>query len=351
MRVIMMNPFNDISTLYDGDAPVITTIDSHTEGEVTRLIVDGLPPVTGATMMEKLNRFRTGHDAFRRLLTREPRGSRQVLAALVTEPVTSDAAFGLIYMDARRYPYLCGHATIGAVTTLARTGFLTFEQGENQVGIDTPSGRMTALALVQNGRLTSVSIQMVPTFVYATDQQIQVDGFGPVAVDLVCAGGFFALVNTQQIDLTPTLENKPMLVDLGMKIIAAANDQLTVTHPERPDVTTVDVTEFYDTDTTGSPARGRGMVVYGESHMDRSPCGTGTAAKLALLHHYKKIGLNEPYINASPLGTTFEARLVETTSIGDFEASVTRISGKAWITGMHHFTLDRTDPFQQGYLI
>jgi proline racemase len=352
MKVNMMNPFNDISTLYDGDAPVITTIDSHTEGEVTRLIVDGLPPVTGATMMEKLISFRTDHDAVRRLLTREPRGSRQVLAALVTEPVTSDAAFGLIYMDARRYPYLCGHATIGAVTALFRTGTLTLADGENRMGIDTPSGRMTALAHVRDGGLTSVSIQMVPTFVYATDQQVQVDGFGTLSVDLVCAGGFFAMVNTQQIDLPPSLENKKILVDLGMKLIDAANEQLTVIHPERPDVTTVDVTEFYDTIPPGDgPARGRGMVVYGESHMDRSPCGTGTAAKLALLHHYKKIGLNEPYINASPLGTMFEARLVEKTSIGDFEASVTRISGKAWITGVHHFTLDHTDPFQQGYLI
>jgi proline racemase len=351
MKVKMMYLFNDISKLYDGDTPVITTIDSHTEGEVTRLILDGIPPVTGATMMEKLSRFRTDHDAVRRLLTREPRGSRQVLAALVTEPVTPDAAFGLIYMDARRYPYLCGHATIGAVTTLFRTGTLALADGENRVGIDTPSGRMTALAHVQKGRLTSVSIQMVPTFVFATDQQIQVDRFGTVSVDLVCAGGFFAMVHTRQIDLTPTLENKPMLVDLGMKIIAAANDQLTVTHPERPDVTTVDVTEFYDTAFDDGPARGRGMVVYGESHMDRSPCGTGTAAKLALLHHYKKIALNEPYINASPLGTTFEARLVDKTMIGGFEASITQVSGKAWITGVHHFTLDRTDPFQQGYLV
>jgi proline racemase len=192
---------------------------------------------------------------------------------------------------------------------------------------------------------------MVPTFVFATDQQIQVKGFGTIPVDLVCAGGFFAMVDTRRIDLTPTLENKKVLVDLGMKIIEAANDQLTVTHPERPDVTTVDVTEFYDSVTTDGPARGRGMVVYGESHMDRSPCGTGTAAKLALLHHRGKIELNQPYINASPLGTTFEARLVEKTRIGDFEASVTQVSGKAWITGVHHFTLDHTDPFQQGYLV
>ena len=347
----MMIPLNDVSRLYEGDAPVITTIDSHTEGEVTRLIVDGIPPVPGQTMMEKLTHFKTCHDPIRSLLTQEPRGSRQVLAALVTDPVTPDAAFGLIYMDARRYPYLCGHATIGAVTTMARTRTLTLAEGENRVGIDTPSGRMTAMAHVWNGRLTSVSIQMVPTFVFATNQQIQVDGFGTIPVDLVCAGGFFAMVNTRQINLSPTLENKKVLVDLGMKIIDAANEQLTVTHPERPDVTTVDVTEFYDTVPTDGPARGRGMVVYGESHMDRSPCGTGTAAKLALMHHYKKIELNQPYINASPLGTTFEARLVEKTKIGAFEASVTRITGNAWITGVHHFTLDQTDPFQQGYLV
>jgi proline racemase len=346
-----MIAYDDISRLYEGDASVITTIDSHTEGEVTRLIVGGVPPVSGATMTEKLFAFKTGHDKIRSLLTREPRGSRQVLAALVTEPVFPDAAFGLIYMDARRYPYLCGHATIGAVTTLFKTGNLTLTEGENRVGIDTPSGRMTASAHVQEGKLTSVAIDMVPTFVYATDQQVQVDDFGTVSVDLVCAGGFFAMVNTDPLNLEPVLANRSFLVDLGMKIIAAANDQLTVRHPERPDVTTVDVTEFYDAVTTNGPAHGRGMVVYGESHMDRSPCGTGTAAKLALLHHYGKIGLNQPYVNASPLGTTFTAQLKEKTTVGEFEASVTRVSGRAWITGVHHFVLDLTDPFEQGYLI
>jgi proline racemase len=342
---------HDISKLYDGNGPVIITIDSHTEGEVTRLIVDGMPEISGNTMMEKLVCFKTRHDSVRCLLTKEPRGSRQVLAALVTEPVTPGAAFGLIYMDAKRYPYLCGHATIGAVTTLARTGTLSLEEGENQVGIDTPSGVMNALAHVHQGQLASVSITMVPSFVLATDQRIQVDGFGPIFVDLVCTGGFFAMVDATQIKLAPVLENKAVLVDLGMKIIDAANTQLTVVHPERPDVNTVDVTEFYDSHTTDGQAGGRGMVVYGESHMDRSPCGTGTASKLALLHHYGKIGLHQPYANASPLGTVFEAQLVEKTYIGSMDACVTRITGKAWITGVHHFVLDKTDPFQKGYLV
>jgi proline racemase len=346
-----MIPSPDISKIYDSGGLVITTIDSHTEGEVTRLIVDGVPEIPGNTMMEKRTFFKTRHDHVRCLMTKEPRGSRQVLAALLTEPVSPDAAFGLIYMDARRYPLLCGHATIGAVTTLARTGTLVLKEGENRVNIDTPSGTMHALAHVQNGGVTSVSITMVPSFVLATDQQIQVEGFGPIFVDLVCTGGFFAMVDTEQINLAPVLENKAVLVDLGMKIIDAANAQLTVVHPERPDVNTVDVTEFYESVPRDGHSEGRGMVVYGESHMDRSPCGTGTAAKLALLHHRKKITLHQPYINASPLDTTFGAELVEETHIGTTKACVTRITGKAWITGVHHFIVETTDPFQQGYLV
>ena len=141
-----------------------------------------------------------------------------------------------------------------------------------------------------------------------------------------------------------------ILVDLGMKIIDAANAQLSVAHPLNPHVNTVDVTEFY-TSNHGEPPFGRGMVVYGESHMDRSPCGTGTAAKLALLHYYGKIKMHQPYRNLSPLDTVFDAELVEKIKLGDKDAYVTRIEGRAWITGLHYFSLDTDDPFQTGYLI
>lgn len=343
--------FQDVSCLFEGLDPPITTIDSHTEGEITRLIVGGLGKIPGSTMMDKLDYFKIHYDTVRCLITKEPRGSREVLAAAVTEKVTSGAAFGLIYMDARRYPYLCGHATIGAVVTLARTGFLALEEGENQVRIDTPSGTMDARAQVRNGRVTFVAIDMVPSFVLETDQSVQVPGFGTVDIDLVCTGGFFAMVDADHLGIEPVMDNKGLLVDLGMKIIDAANQQLKVVHPVRPEVNTVDVTEFYDSRIENNQAMGRGMVVYGEAHMDRSPCGTGTAAKLALLHHYGKISLHQPYINYSPLGTSFEASLVEKTQINHLDAFITRIKGRAWITGLHHFVLEDTDPFQQGYLV
>ncbi len=217
--------------------------------------------------------------------------------------------------------------------------------------IDTPSGTMEARARVETKRVIAVSIDMVPSFVMETGREIQVPGFGPVKVDLVCTGGVFAMVDAETLGIEPVMENKNLLVDLGMKIIDAANDQLEVVHPNRPDVNTVDVTEFYNSGTKDGKAQGRGVVVYGESHMDRSPCGTGTAAKLALLRHKGKIQPDQPYMNFSPLGTSFKARIVGTTTIGDHEAYITRIQGRAWVTGLHHFVLDPTDPFDRGYLV
>lgn len=329
---------------------MITTIDSHTEGEITRLITGGTGDIPGSTMAEKRRFFMAHLDHVRTSLTRSPRGEG-LLAAMLTPPVSPDAAFGLIYMDARRYPYLCGHATIGAVVTLVRCGVLDLPGGQHPVRVDTPSGVMTAQVRISQGRLSSVGLDMVPAFVGATDQKITVEGTGELTVDLVCTGGYFAMVDTAQLGLTPTLENKARLVDLGMEIIEAANRRLTVTHPTRPEVNTVDVTEFYDSDGGVPAGSGRGMVIYGERHMDHSPCGTGTAAKLALLHHRGKIGLEQPYINAGPLGTTFKARLVEKVKIGDKTAVVTRIEGRAWITGVHRFVMEPDDPFQEGIVV
>jgi proline racemase len=346
-----MKFFNDLSRFSKGFENCVTTIDSHTEGEATRLIVNGLGEIKGDTMMDKLAWFKSRHDHIRCLLTKEPRGSKEILAALLTGNVTPNAKFGLIYMDARRYPFLCGHATIGAVVTLAGTGFLSLEQGENSVVVDTPSGPMEALVSLKGEKIGAVAVNMVPSFVYATDKEIDVKGFGKIRVDLVCTGGFFAMVDSGKIGMEPVLENKPFLTDLGMKIIDAANEQLTISHPVRPDVRTVDVTEFYDSRHKDGHAFGRGMVIYGESHADRSPCGTGTAAKLTLLHHYGKIKLHEKYVNAGPLGTTFEAMLVGKQKIGPTDGFIVQIKGRAYLTGIHHFIMEENDPFQQGYMM
>ena len=327
----------------------IITIDSHTQGEPTRLLVGGLGHLPGDTMTAKQACFESRYDHVRLLLTREPRGHRGIMAAVVTEPVTSRAAFGLFYMDARRYPYLCGHATIGAVATLVEAGGLAAAEGDSVITVDTPSGPMDAHMRVENGQVISVAIDMVPSFVFDTGRALEVSGFGPLSVDLVCVGGFFAMVSAGAIGVELVAANSRELIPLGMEIIAAANAAFSVNHPERPEVGTVDVTEFYEETQPGRA--GRGVVIYGESHMDRSPCGTGTAAKMTLLHHRGELAVGEAYRNASPLGTVFDGRIVKTVKIGPFDGIVARIRGNAQITGCHQFVVDPKDPFPEGYLL
>jgi len=327
----------------------LRTIDSHTAGEPTRLVVDGFGELPGADMAEKRRYFMEQLDPVRRLLTREPRGHRDMIAAALTDPVSEGAAFGLIYMDARRYPYLCGHATIGAVTTLIEAGAIEVTGPETRVTVDTPSGPMDTLARVRDGVVASVAVQAVPSFVYGRERSLDVPGLGRIPVETVCVGGFFVMVPAECTGLPLTPENSSRLVDLGMNLIDCANAQLDVQHPTRPEVSTVDVVEFYE-ENAGEPSVGRSMVIYGERHMDRSPCGTGTAAKLTLLHHQGRIHMDQPYENTSPLGTVFEARLVRETTVGEVPAVVAEIRGSAHITGVHTFVLDPDDPFPGGFL-
>ncbi len=327
----------------------IITIDSHTQGEPTRLLIGGLGEIPGSSMKAKRDFFESRFDHVRMLLAREPRGHRGIMAAVVTEPVSPDGHFGLFYMDARRYPFLCGHATIGAVATLIETGVLNAANGYVLITVDTPSGPLDAHTRIRAGRVESVAIEMVPSFVFDVDQKLSIDGFGTIRVDLVCVGGFFAMVSAEAIGIDLVPENSQRLIPLGMEIIEAANQALQVYHPERPEVNTVDVTQFYGQDP--QTGHGKSVVIYGESNMDRSPCGTGTTARMTLLHYYKKLAAGQIHKNSGPLGTVFEGKIVRTLSIGKFAGIVGQIRGHAQITGYHQFVIDANDPFPQGFLI
>jgi proline racemase len=252
-------------------------------------------------------------------------------------------------MDARRYPYLCGHGTIGAVASLIEAGALENEDGDTIITVDTPSGSLDAHTRIREGRVESVAIEMVPSFVFDTGHELEIDGFGKVPVDLVCVGGFFAMVSARSIGIELVPENSHRLIQLGMAVIEAANRALSVYHPERTEVNTVDVTQFYGEDPqTGT---GKSVVIYGESNMDRSPCGTGTTARMTLLHHQGKLDSGQVYKNTGPLGTVFEGRIVKTLSIGKFDGIVGQFRGNAQITGYHQFVVDANDPFPKGFLI
>jgi len=327
----------------------LVTVDSHTAGEPTRLIF-GHEKLPGQSMADKRLHLMENLDHIRLLMTHEPRGHRNIFAALFTEPVTTDADFGLIYMDTKRYPYLCGHAVIGAVMTVIEMGMIPANEGIHPMIVDTPSGQVRATAAVHAGKVESVTIEMVPAFVQQTGRRLDLDEMGRIEVDLVCVGGFFAMVDIAQLDISLARENHEQLIEMGMAIIDAANRQLSINHPLRSDIRTVDVTEFYDSN-GDRDLHGSSVVILGEGHLDRSPCGTGTTAKMTLLHHKGLLDLNQPYINTSPLGTTFKGQLIEKTRVGDIEAVVAEITGSAYITGAHEFVIDPRDPFPNGYLL
>jgi proline racemase len=340
-------------------------------------LVDGLPPVQGQTINDKRLFFREHFDHVRLLLTQEPRGHRDMFAAVITDPVSGDGDFGIVFMDARRYPYMCGHGTIGAVTAFMEMGWLEAKRPEVRgsdvlqmsvpVVVDSPSGLIVAHAQVtraDHGRLRveSVAIQLESAFVLLLDQSLQVPVLGEIKADVVYAGGFFVMVSNEELrptagpspgqggGLSLTPQNAPELIRLGMAITEAANRQLEVQHPTRSYIDTVDVVEFYDP-RGDAGRRGRNAVIYGEGHIDRSACGTGTSAKMALLHRRGELNVGETFVNQSPLGSTFEGRIVEETSVDSFPAIVPEIRGAAHITGLHRFTVTPQDPFPEGFLI
>jgi proline racemase len=328
------------------------------------LVVGGLPSISGQTTNDKRLYLSENLDQIRLLTTREPRGHRDMFASILVDPESEDAAFGLVYMDARRYPYLCGHATIAAVSAMIELGLLEAAIPETRVVVDTPSGSWETVAQVRKNispdgrrfRVESVAIRPEIAFAFLLDQPLQVPNLGNIRVDVSFTGGFFVMVSADQIDLELSVENAPQLARLGMDIIEAGNVQLEVQHPQREYINTIDVVEFFDP-RGHDEGRGKNFVVLGEGHVDRSPCGTGTCAKLALLHERKQLDVGEAFINEGLLGTTFDAHIVRESSIKNPEtgeslpAIIPEISGAAHITGLQNFVLTPEDPFPEGFLI
>jgi proline racemase len=345
----------------------LTTLDLHAGGEPIRLLIDGLPPIPGETINDRRLHVSEHLDHVRLLLTQEPRGHRDMFAGIITDPVSEGGDFGIIFMDARRYPYMCGHGIIGAVTGFIEMGWLEAAEPETIAVVDSPSGPIQTRARVRRRsdgrpRVESVAIQLESAFAFLLDQPLSVPGLGRMTVDVSFAGGFFVMISADQIEMDLAPENAPQLARWGMAAIEAGNEQLSVQHPTRTYIDTIDVAEFYDP-SGHAQGRGRNFVVLGEGHVDRSPCGTGTSAKMALLHRRGELAVGQTFVNRGLLGTTFEGRILEETTVGPpsaelgtgsgqaVSAVVPEIRGAAYVTGLHRFTVTPEDPFPEGFLI
>ncbi|MCF8086944.1 MAG: proline racemase family protein [Desulfotignum sp.] len=323
------------------------TVDTHTMGEPTRVVTAGIAHIPGKQMIDKKNWLSQNKDHLRQMLMLEPRGHQDMFGAILTEPVTDGAEAGVIFMDSGGYLDMCGHGSMGVVVVLLETGMLSSDDRTSDnvrtLALDTPAGLIHARAVVENGRVTQVTIRNRESF-FCESMEIHLDSIGPVPVDIAYGGNYFALVNAEHLKLPVTPAHIEPLKKLGLAIRKAVNQQFSFLHPASGLKATVDLTEIYEN--TDPP---RNIVVFGAGQVDRSPCGTGTSAKMAFLHHKGRLKPGEPYVYQSVFGTEFRGEVVKETTVGDRPAIVPEITGKAWITGFHQFVKEDTDPYGSGF--
>ena len=283
---------------------VLQAVDAHTVGEFCRVIIGGFPEPEGSTMIEKRKWMEHNYDHVRTALMFEPRGHHDMFGAFLCEPVSPEADFGVIFMDTGGYLNMCGHCTIGAVTVALEAGLKESHEGENEVVLEAPAGLIRTRAYVKDGKVEHVTLTNVPSFVYKENVSVNIDG-KDIPLTISFGGSFFALVDSTKLDIGEiNQKNIVKYEELGMKIIEAVNREIPVKHPLL-DIDTVDLCEFYGPTPNPEKASMRSVVIFGDSMADRSPCGTGTSAKLATLHHWGEIGIGEEFVYESFIGSLF----------------------------------------------
>ena len=322
---------------------LVDTIDTHTAGEPTRILTSGFDRTwdRGLSVAKKRDRFAEDQDHLRRLLMCEPRGHDDMFGAVTVEPLAAEADLGLFFMDGDGYLDMCGHGTMGVVTALIETGQLS---PMSTVTFETPAGLVRAKPTVENGRVESVTVRNVTSYVYDSfTVPLEVDGESrSIPVDVVVAGNAFALVDADAVGLEIRPSNAATFVDLGLELRSRINARHEIVDPFTGESRSVDIAEFYDHRTEAD----RNVVVFGDGQIDRSPCGTGTCAKMTLLHEERKLEIEEPYPYESIIGTRFTGRLVDVEDRDGIAVTTPEVTGSASITGLHTFVRDQTDDLE-----
>jgi proline racemase len=328
---------------------VISTIDAHAAGEPLRIITAGLPPLPGGTVLERRRYMAEHYDDIRRTLLFEPRGHADMYGAVLTPPVTPGADFGVLFLTNEGYSTMCGHGVIALTTVLLETGMVARREPRTEVVFDSPAGLIRASAALEDGRVTSVAFRNVPAFRYADGVDLATS-VGQVRADVSYGGAFYALVDAKDIGFEVLPENASTLTRLGMEIKRAVNREIEVVHPDESELRGIYGTIISEPPRTAA-ADGRNITIYAEGAVDRSPCGTGTSAKLAGLYADGRITGGQPYVHESVIGTTFTGRVLEETSVGPYPAVETEIAGRGFLTGLQQFVVDPEDVTAGGFLV
>ncbi|MEO7260473.1 MAG: proline racemase family protein [Jatrophihabitantaceae bacterium] len=322
-------------------------VDSHTEGMPTRVIVGGVGVLPGDTMAQRRVNFMRDRDDLRTLLMFEPRGHAAMSGAILQPPTRSDCDWGVVFIEVSGCLPMCGHGTIGVATVLVETGMVPVMEPVTVIRLDTPAGVVVAEVAVEGGAARAVTIRNVASFSLALDQQVDVPGLGTVDYDIAFGGNFYAILELDKLGFAFDRAQQQGIAEAGLAIMEAINTSHLPVHPEAPDITGCHHVQFIAPGSTARHSR-HAMAIY-PGWFDRSPCGTGTSARMAQLHARGELALHTDFVNESFIGTRFIGRLVEQTTIGDLTAVVPTITGRAWVTGTAQYLLDPTDPFPAGF--
>ena len=341
---------------------MVTAVDLHASGEPGRVIIGGVMDVPGKTMFEKKVYLETRGDALRKRMLREPRGYPAANCNLILPPTRPEADAGMIIMEQVEYPPMSGTNTICVVTALIGTGVVPAREPITKLTLDTPAGLVHVEAEVRDSQVVRVTFENVASFAVHLDTPVEVPKLGTVKVDVAYGGMFYVIADASALGLRLTPDEGRDITRIGEMIKAATREQLPVVHPENSGIAGVTIAQLSGAAVSKS-AHAKNAVVVSTGQLDwarpstwtgaidRSPCGTGTSAKMATLHAKGKLALNEDFVHEGILGTTFTGRLIRETKVGPYRAVVPTISGRAWITGFAQYVLDADDPFPEGFTV
>jgi proline racemase len=326
-----------------------TTVDLHTAGEPLRIVTAGIPTISGKTILGKRRYAKENLDHIRKTLMWEPRGHADMYGAYITEPVTDKADFGVIFLHNEGYSDMCGHGIIALATLVVKQGLVKTTTPETRVGIDSPAGFIEAFVQWDGRKVGTVRFRNVPSFLYKKDLTIDTPSFGKLTVDIAFGGAFYAYLSNENSGLEIHPDNYRTLILLGDEVKKAVMATTKVQHPLESELN-----QLYGTIIDGKPrftGTQANVCIFADREVDRSPTGTGTAGRVAQLYARGKLKLGETMVNESIIGTSFTGKVLEETKVGNFDAVIPEVSGRAFITGFNQWIVEEDDPVAEGFFL
>ncbi|WP_042353766.1 proline racemase family protein [Bacillus rubiinfantis] len=326
-----------------------TTVDMHVYGEPLRIITGGVPEIKGKTQLERRTYCMEHLDNLREVLMYEPRGHHGMYGCIITPPASTHADFGVLFLHNEGWSTMCGHGIIAVVTYGIETGTFDLSNGKDKFIIDSPAGEVIAYAKYSGNQVESVSFENVPSFVYRKDFPVKIDHH-EFKVDIAFGGAFYAVVDSQVIGLKVDKEDLPAIQSWGSKIKQYIESNMEVKHPLEGDLQGIYGVIFSD-EAKGENADLRNVTIFAEEQVDRSPCGTGTSARLATLVEQGELKEGDSFVHECITNGQFTGKVLSTAKVAHFEAIISMVCGQAFITGFHQFVVDPRDPLKSGFLL